>query len=122
MRGEAGHPRETGNFGFLDLLGANPEGLFLPIFRIGSAETNGVDPVMTVEMRSTDQHIIERYTDQPARLPLDLRRRIEQRCGGLPVQLYALADLDVAMNLSRTWVTLGPRHVVVASQPSGHPE
>jgi ATP-binding cassette subfamily B protein len=74
---------------------------------------------MTVEIRSSDQDIIERYTDQPARLPLDLRRRIEQRCGGLPVQLYAMADLDVSMNLSRTWVTLGPRHVAVASQPTG---
>ncbi len=52
-------------------------------------------------------------------MPLDLRRRIEQRCGGHPVQLYALADLDAAMNLSLTWLTLGPRQIAVASQPAG---
>ena len=55
-----------------------------------------------------DTRIIERYTDQPAHMPTDLRRRIEDRWDGEPVQLYALADLDDAMSLTRRWFALGP--------------
>ena len=51
---------------------------------------------MTARIRHQDLEIIRRYTDQPDRLPAELRRRIEQRWGGDPVQLYALADLDGA--------------------------
>jgi len=61
-----------------------------------------------------DDQIIARYTDQPHRLPADLRRRIEAGWGGAPVQLYALADLDHALRLVESWVALGPRHVAVA--------
>jgi ATP-binding cassette, subfamily B, bacterial len=61
-----------------------------------------------------DDQIIARYTDQPHRLPADLRRRIEAGWGGAPVQLYALADLDHALRLAESWVALGPRHVAVA--------
>ncbi len=57
---------------------------------------------MRAEVRRNDEEIIARYTDQPGRLPRDLRRRIEQRWGGLPVQLYALADLDESMRLARS--------------------
>src|SRR5262245_33150489 len=60
-----------------------------------------------------DDRIIRRYTDQPAQLPPDLRVRIEQSWGGAPVQLYALADLDDAMQLASTWVVLGPTHMAV---------
>jgi ATP-binding cassette subfamily B protein len=74
---------------------------------------------MSTEHRSTDQQIIERYTDQPGLLPSQLRRRVEQSFGGLPVQLYALADLDASMRFARTWVALGPRHIAVATQPEG---
>ena len=74
---------------------------------------------MRAEVRRNDEEIIARYTDQPGRLPRDLRRRIEQRWGGLPVQLYALADLDESMRLARSWVALGPRHLAIASQPEG---
>ena len=41
-----------------------------------------------------DQEIISRYIGQPARLPAELRARIEREWGNQPVQLYALADLD----------------------------
>src|SRR5918996_2467982 len=61
-----------------------------------------------------DEQIIVRYPDQPPRLPRDLRRRIETAWGGGPVQLYALADLDHALRLTESWVTLGPRHVAFA--------
>jgi ATP-binding cassette, subfamily B, bacterial len=69
-----------------------------------------------------DDRIIRRYTDQPTHLPPDLRSRIEQSWGGSPVQLYALADLDDAMRLARTWVVLGPTHIaVVPSTPPPSP-
>jgi ATP-binding cassette subfamily B protein len=74
---------------------------------------------MSQEPRHDDEQIIARYTDQPAQLPLDLRRRIEREWGGQPVQLYALADLDASMQLSRCWVALGPQHIALATQPEG---
>ena len=63
-----------------------------------------------------DTRIIERYTDQPAHMPADLRRRIEDRWDGEPVQLYALADLDDSMSLTRRWFALGPSKAATASQ------
>ncbi|MGH7617645.1 MAG: hypothetical protein ACREPM_10485, partial [Gemmatimonadaceae bacterium] len=61
-----------------------------------------------------DHEIIERYIGQPARLPGDLRARIEREWNGQPVQLYALADLDHALKLSESWLLLGPEHVALA--------
>jgi len=61
-----------------------------------------------------DDHIIARYTAQPARLPPELRRQIESAWQGAPVQLYALADLDQSLRLTETWVALGPHHLAVA--------
>lgn len=69
---------------------------------------------MTRETHTTDQRIIQRYTDQPARLPADLRERIEAEWGGEPVQLYALADLDARMRLAQAWLALGPTRVALA--------
>ena len=65
---------------------------------------------MSAEARDSNRKIIERYTGQPVRLPRDLRARIERSWGGLPVQLYAMADLDASMQLGQIWVALGPRH------------
>src|SRR5688572_6446524 len=61
-----------------------------------------------------DDHIIARYTAQPARLPPELRRQIEHAWHGAPVQLYALADLDQSLRLADSWLALGRRHVAVA--------
>ena len=61
-----------------------------------------------------DDQIIARYTAQPSRLPLELRREIERAWQGAPVQLYALADLDQSLRLTEAWVVLGPRHVALA--------
>ncbi len=66
------------------------------------------------ELQTLDQQIIDRYTDQPARLPADVRARIERAWGGGPVQLYALADLDHALRIDATWVALGAAHVAIA--------
>ncbi len=43
--------------------------------------------------------------------------------GGLPVQLYALADLDASLRLARTWLAMGPKQIVLASErPDGGAE
>lgn len=65
--------------------------------------------------KSQDTRIIERYTDQPARMPLELRRGIEDRWNGEPVQLYAMADLDESMSLTSRWFAIGPTHAAAAS-------
>jgi ATP-binding cassette subfamily B protein len=66
-----------------------------------------------------DQEIISRYIGQPARLPAELRARIEREWDGLPVQLYALADLDHALKLGESWLALGPRHVALVRPACG---
>jgi hypothetical protein len=53
-----------------------------------------------------NQEIIARYTNQPSRLPAELRARIEREWHGEPVQLYALADIDHEFQLSQAWLAL----------------
>src|SRR2546425_719446 len=65
-------------------------------------------------VHNLDREIVARYTDQPPRLPPELRRRIEASWHGAPVQLYALADLDHALRLTQVWVALGPGQLSVA--------
>src|SRR5206468_308258 len=69
-------------------------------------------------LQHLDDHIIERYTAQPTRLPAELRRQIEHAWQGAPVQLYALADLDQSLRLTVAWLALGPRHIAVAQRES----
>jgi ATP-binding cassette subfamily B protein len=67
-----------------------------------------------------DQRIIARYIGQPARLPSEVRARIEQAWDGRSIQLYALADLDDALTLGEAWLALGSEHVaLVQSAPHG---
>ena len=61
-----------------------------------------------------DQEIITRYIGQPARLPRELRARIEHACSGRSIQLYALADLDHALRLGESWLVLTAEHVALA--------
>ena len=61
----------------------------------------------------TNQEIIRRYTDQPERMPAEIREQIQQSWNGLPVQLYAVADLDASMKLTQSWVALGPEQITV---------
>jgi ATP-binding cassette, subfamily B, bacterial len=67
-------------------------------------------------VQQLDDHIIARYTAQPARLPVELRREIEHAWNGAPVQLYALADLDQSLRLSESWLALGSTHVAIAKR------
>jgi ATP-binding cassette, subfamily B, bacterial len=69
--------------------------------------------------RTIDRAIIERYTDQPARMPSEVRAAIEGAWGGRPVQLYALADLDGGMRLTEAWLALGGAHVAFARRRGG---
>jgi ATP-binding cassette subfamily B protein len=69
---------------------------------------------MSARARQRDREIIDRYTDQPARLPAELRAEIERALGGRPVQLYALIDLDQSLNLSDGWLCLGPQQLAIA--------
>ena len=73
---------------------------------------------MKANARYSDRELLERVTEQPARLPARLRERIERSWQGFPIQLYALADLDEALSLTSSWVVLGPAHVAVTI-PSG---
>jgi hypothetical protein len=67
-----------------------------------------------------NHEIISRYIHQPARLPRELRARIELAWEAEPIRLYALADLDQRLVLGETWVALGDRHLSVARPaPSG---
>ncbi len=65
-------------------------------------------------LHNLDAEIVARYTDQPPRMPAELRRQIEASWRGAPVQLYALADLDHALRLTQVWLALGPGHLSVA--------
>lgn len=58
--------------------------------------------------------MVEKYTDQPKRIPSQLRRTIEERWGGEPVQLYAMADLDDSMRFVSRWVAVGQTMVAIA--------
>ncbi|MGQ0713671.1 MAG: ABC transporter ATP-binding protein [Gemmatimonadaceae bacterium] len=66
-----------------------------------------------------DHEIIKRYIGQPARLPAELRARIEREWGNQPIQLYAMADLDHTLTLSESWLALGPDKVAVARPADG---
>jgi ATP-binding cassette subfamily B protein len=61
-----------------------------------------------------DRQIIARYTDQPERMPPQVRRTIEDAWEGRPVQLYAMADLDAGMRLCEAWLALGPEELAIA--------
>ena len=69
--------------------------------------------------RTIDRRIVERYTDQPARMPVAVREAVEGAWGGRPVQLYALVDLDAGMRLDEAWLALGPDEVAIARRADG---
>lgn len=61
-----------------------------------------------------DRSIVERYTDQPATLPLDVRKGLEKAFGDQPAILYAFVDLDASLQLRSDWLVLGASHVGLA--------
>jgi len=74
---------------------------------------------MDSERRFNDSDIIERYTDQPSRLPESLRRAIvdQQTTDTAPsIVAYALSDLDERLALARSWLVLSTSEVVLAKE------
>ncbi len=69
---------------------------------------------MTVQ-GCNNEELLRRYTDQPARLPDDLRRHIEKSWNNGPVRYYSMADLDEKLQLSQIWVVLGEEQLAVVS-------
>ncbi len=74
---------------------------------------------MSKRTETIDRQIIERYTDQPVRMPSEVRDAIEGAWGGRPVQLYALADLDAGLRLSEAWLALGDGALALAHERNG---
>jgi ATP-binding cassette subfamily B protein len=68
----------------------------------------------TQDQRTIDRRIVERYTDQPASMPVPVRSVIEGAWGGRPVLLYAMVDLDAGMRLAESWLALGEERVAIA--------
>jgi ATP-binding cassette subfamily B protein len=66
-----------------------------------------------------DQKIIAKYTNQPDRMPAEVRKSIEGAWGGRPVQLYAFADLDAGMRLTEVWLALGGSELALARPGEG---
>jgi ATP-binding cassette subfamily B protein len=66
-----------------------------------------------------DVELLHRYTDQPARLPDDVRRLVALATGQTQIDAYALIDLDGDLNLCQRWLVLTPDGVVlhVPGQP-----
>jgi hypothetical protein len=69
---------------------------------------------MSTQQHTADQQVINRYTDQPIRLPVMLRAQIEAIWGGQQVQLYALYDLDRQFRLGERWIAVGKDYIAVA--------
>ena len=69
---------------------------------------------MVTQSSARDRAIVDRYTDQPSRLPADVRDELERAFGDRPAQLYALVDLDASLRLTEAWLAIGPAHIGLA--------
>ena len=74
---------------------------------------------MSGHSESQDRQIIRRYTDQPERLPEEVRTLVEADWDGEPVLLYAMIDLDGSFRLAEAWLVLGPEHLALVVQDAG---
>ena len=63
--------------------------------------------------------MITRYTDQPVRMPNDVRKQIETLWKGEKIQLYAMADLDDSMKFVCKWIALGSSKIAII-EPSNN--
>ena len=55
---------------------------------------------------SRDRELAERYLDQPAIMPEEVRQRIRASVNNEAIELYALADLNPAHELTEVWIAL----------------
>jgi ATP-binding cassette subfamily B protein len=68
-----------------------------------------LDPATTT---LEDIELIGRYTDQPARMPEDVRRQLALATRQTEICAYALIDLDDELRLCERWLALTPDSVV----------
>jgi ATP-binding cassette subfamily B protein len=61
---------------------------------------------------SRDRELADRYLDQPAIMPQEVRQRISASAGGEAIQLYALADLSPSHQLTEQWIALTESSVI----------
>ncbi|MFP6872706.1 MAG: ABC transporter ATP-binding protein [Verrucomicrobiales bacterium] len=61
---------------------------------------------------SRDRELAERYLDQPAIMPEEVRQRIRKSVNNEAIQLYALADLNPSHELTEEWIALTESKVV----------
>jgi hypothetical protein len=82
-----------------------------------SASDNSTIGNSTIE---NNVELLHRYTDQPARLPDDVRRLVALATGQTQIDAYALIDLDGDLSLCQRWLVLTPDGVVlhVPGQPA----
>jgi ATP-binding cassette subfamily B protein len=71
---------------------------------------------MTQLARFTDHDIIRRYTQQPSRLPEAVRELALNGADATSIEAYAHFDLDAALELTRAWLVLTARELVVARE------
>ncbi|HYJ10797.1 MAG TPA: hypothetical protein VEX18_17365, partial [Polyangiaceae bacterium] len=74
---------------------------------------------MTLDPRFNDRDVIERYTDQPARLPDSVRRLLGRADPLANITCYALSDLGSRLTFANSWLVLTTRELVVARQQPG---
>ena len=76
-------------------------------------------PQLKPPLKPTDVEWVERYNKQPGLIPQEVRRLAEETWGGEPVQLFALVDLDVKLQLTEAWLMLGAKAVALATRMPG---
>jgi len=72
-------------------------------------------------LASEQRQVVERYLEQPARMPDAVREAIERHWDGDRIVLYALLDLDSAMRLAWRWVAVGARHISTVEASDDRP-
>ncbi len=77
---------------------------------------------MSTRNHQRNLNLVKAYTDQPETLPPSVYSALEEVWGrSVSVQLYALADLNPQLQLSQTWICLGPTHLaLVKMKPKGN--
>ena len=71
---------------------------------------------MEAIVREKAKLMLERYTNQAARMPAEVRAAIEGNWGNQEqIMLYAFADLDRSLKAAEQWVAIGSKHISIAS-------
>src|SRR5262245_31787635 len=72
-----------------------------------------IDDAVAHRAIDDDVELVQRYTDQPARLPDEVRSLVALTTRQTPIDAYALIDLDADLRLCERWLVLTPEWVVL---------